>query len=242
MFTALRRIGIVAFIAIAFTLGLAGTVYLSLRSPEVSVPEIVGQHYLTGQSTLEGAGLNIRKRARRYKGDAKPDMILDQSPRAGEVVKKGQTVAVVVANEESGDKMPEATGDAAASDDAKPTPTPSPERNSNANTNAAQNENQNRDRRNKNSNKNTNANKNANNQNTNNQNASNRNRNTNNANANANSARNANRNANSDARNRNANTLTINRNANTNTNRVNANRNANTPRVNANRNTNRPTP
>jgi hypothetical protein len=237
MFTALRRIGIVVIIVIAFVLGLAGTVYLSLRSPEVQVPEVVGQHYLSGQSILEGTGLNIRKRARRYKPDAKPDTILDQSPHAGEVVKKGQTVAVVVANEESGDKMPEKTEDAPV-EEAKPTPNASPEkRNTDDNANTARNENRDRSNKNTNRNANKNTNKNANNQNAN-------NRNTNNANGN----RNANRNTNSDSRNRNnANTLTINRNANANRGNAN-NRNANTPRgnTNANRptntNTNRRTP
>ncbi|MGH9903643.1 MAG: PASTA domain-containing protein, partial [Pyrinomonadaceae bacterium] len=102
MWAALRRIGIVVAIGAAFVLGLTGTVYLSLRSPEVTVPDVVGQHYLAGETALGEAGLNIRKRARRFKSDAQPDTILDQSPRPGEVVKVGQTVAVVVSDEHSG--------------------------------------------------------------------------------------------------------------------------------------------
>ncbi|HEY0077316.1 MAG TPA: PASTA domain-containing protein [Pyrinomonadaceae bacterium] len=208
--TAIRRIAIVAAILIAFVVGLAGTVYLSLRSPEVKVPEVVGQHYLAGQNALESAGLNIRRRAKRFKGDAKPDTILDQSPRAGEVVKKGQTVAVVTADENSGKEIPVETPEPAETPSGKP-------QNAN-NTNAApRNENQNRDQRNRNSNRNTNRNGNANNRNANNQNNSNRNANQNsNRNANANNRNAGNRNANANgSRNTNANrstpTLNINR-------------------------------
>ena len=43
VFSALRRIGIVIAIAIVFVFGLATTVYLSLRSPEVTVPDVVGK-------------------------------------------------------------------------------------------------------------------------------------------------------------------------------------------------------
>ncbi|HEX8422421.1 MAG TPA: PASTA domain-containing protein [Pyrinomonadaceae bacterium] len=219
VFTAIRRIAIVAAILIAFVVGLAGTVYLSLRSPEVKVPEVVGQHYLSGQNALESAGLNIRRRAKRLKGDAKPDTILDQSPRAGEVVKKGQTVAVVIADENSGKEIPSETPEPVETPAGKP---------QNANTNAApRNENQNRDQRNRNTNRNANSN----NRNANNQNANNRNANNSNRNANQNSNRNANRNGNTNnANNRNAN----NRNANANGAR-NSNANRSTPTLNINR-------
>ncbi|MGA9998125.1 MAG: PASTA domain-containing protein [Pyrinomonadaceae bacterium] len=92
----LGRIGIIIGVAIAFFLGLAGTVYLSLRTSEVKVPDLIGKDRMTGESTLSDAGLNIRVRATRPATDAKPDTILAQLPHAGEVVKVGQTVAVDV--------------------------------------------------------------------------------------------------------------------------------------------------
>jgi beta-lactam-binding protein with PASTA domain len=94
--SAFSRLGIVVIIVVAFTFGLVGTVYLSLRSPKIQVPDIVNKQYLEGETTLEKAGLSMRERARRYKPDVAPGTILDQSPRAGEVVKAGQTIAVVV--------------------------------------------------------------------------------------------------------------------------------------------------
>ena len=92
--TVLKRIAIVIGIAIAFTLGLLGAIYLSLRSSETRVPDIVGKDRTAAESTISDAGLNFRVRATRPTSEAKPDTVLIQLPHAGEVVKVGQTVAV----------------------------------------------------------------------------------------------------------------------------------------------------
>ena len=94
--SAFGKLGVVALIAVAFAFGLVTTIYLSLRSPDISVPEVVNQSYFDGEKTLARAGLDIRERAKRYKPGVEPGRILDQSPRAGEVIKAGQTVAVIV--------------------------------------------------------------------------------------------------------------------------------------------------
>ena len=94
--SAVRRIGIVIAIAIAFLFGLATTVYLSLRSPEVTVPDVVGKDRFEAERVLGDASLNFRVRATRPSNQLKPNTILFQLPRAGEVVKAGQTVAMDV--------------------------------------------------------------------------------------------------------------------------------------------------
>lgn len=94
--SAFGKLGILALVAVLFAVGLLLSVYLSLRSPEVQVPDVVNQPYLDGGATLERAGLDIRERAARFKPGVQPGVILDQSPRAGSVIKAGQTVAVVV--------------------------------------------------------------------------------------------------------------------------------------------------
>lgn len=192
--SAFGKLGILAVIAVAFGIGLIGTVYLSLRSPEIQVPDVVNQSYVDGETTLGKTGLGIRERAKRYKPDVRAGIILDQSPRPGEVVKAGQTIAVVVSREpKEGEKPP-------SEEEEKKPQDANAQKNTNegaASENApAKNENQNRERRGKNTNKNTNAGKNANNQNSN-----NGNRNTGNANTNRNSnGANANRNRNTNAR------------------------------------------
>jgi hypothetical protein len=108
--SAFGKLGVVALIAVAFAFGLLTTIYLSLRSPNIQVPEVVNQPYYDGEKTLAKAGLDIRERAKRYKPGVEPGRILDQSPRPGEVVKAGQTVAVVVSRApKEGEKPPDET-------------------------------------------------------------------------------------------------------------------------------------
>ena len=92
--TVIKRVAIVVGIAIAFSLGLMGAIYLSLRSSETRVPDIVGKDRTAAENTISDAGLNFRVRATRPTSEAKPDTVLIQLPHAGEVVKVGQTVAV----------------------------------------------------------------------------------------------------------------------------------------------------
>src|SRR2546423_14992628 len=96
MLTVIKRIAIVIGIAIAFSLGLLGAIYLSLRSSETKVPDIVGKDRLAAENTISSAGLNFRVRATRPTSEAKPDTVLIQLPHAGEIVKAGQTVPVEI--------------------------------------------------------------------------------------------------------------------------------------------------
>ncbi len=106
--SAFGKLGVVALIAVAFAFGLVSTIYLSLRSPDIQVPEVVNQSYFDGEKTLARAGLDIRERAKRFKAGVQPGVILDQSPRAGEVIKAGQTVAVIVSRApKEGEKPPD---------------------------------------------------------------------------------------------------------------------------------------
>lgn len=190
--SAAGKLGIVAIVVVAFTFGLVLTVYLSLRSPKIQVPDVVNQQYLEGETTLEKSGLNMRERARRYKPDVPPGVILDQSPRAGEVVKAGQTIAVVISRARKEGEQPPSEE---VAEERKKEETGEARK---ANENASKNEN--RAPRNRNTNRNANANANGNrNANAPNVNAANRNTgnaNTRPANSNANRGGNTNRNAN----------------------------------------------
>jgi beta-lactam-binding protein with PASTA domain len=196
--SALRRFIIVIAIAITFLFGLATTVILSLRSPVVTVPQVVGKDRFEAESTLRSAGLNFRVRAARPSNQVKPDTVLFQLPRAGEEVKGGQTIAVDVSRPAKEGEASEglSTDDKAGKGN----------ENTNANTNessSAGNANESKPKRNKNTNNNGNAN--------------------NNRNANANRAR-----ANANNRNANSETNTENQNResdNSNSNRSNRNRN-----------------
>lgn len=169
-----RSITIVIAIVVVFLFGVATTVYLSLRSPETKVPDVVGKNRFDAEKILEEADLNFRVRAYRPSNQAQPDTVLFQLPRAGEVVKAGQTVAMDVSRPAKEGESPE-------------TVTPVDEPSENRNTNSSANANENKPRRPRNQNENANGNKNGN---------TNANANAKPANANANRAANTNANVN----------------------------------------------
>jgi beta-lactam-binding protein with PASTA domain len=166
----LRRLSIAIAIAILFLFGLGSTVYLSLRSPEVTVPDVMGKDRFEAERVLGSAGLNFRVRATRP-SQSKADTVLFQLPRGGEVVKAGQTIAMDISR-------PVKEGESSITPVPEPTPA---DKADNRNTNDSSAANENKPKRNKNTNKNANDNSNAN--------AGNRNANSNRpaANKNANS-------------------------------------------------------
>lgn len=169
-----RRLIIVVAIAIVFVLGLATTVFLSLRSPEVKVPDVVGKERSEAERVLGEAGLNFRVRKTPPSNQVKADTVLFQVPSGGEVVKVGQTVAMDVSR-------PPKEGE--ASDVAAPEKSPE-EKPTNTNEATSANENKPKRPRNKNANDNENANSNALNRNGNANRAATTNRNSNNGNTN----------------------------------------------------------
>jgi beta-lactam-binding protein with PASTA domain len=175
--SAFGRLGTIIAIALAFLLGMAGTVYLSLRSPEVKVPSIIGKDRQAAEDELGRAGLNIRVRATRYSADAKPNTVLLQLPHAGEVVKTGQTVAVDIsrAQAKEGESSTSIANEQQKQEDEEKTKS--------GNKNEAQ-ANANNQNANNSNNRNKNKNKIANNSNNRNANNANNRNNSNNANAN----------------------------------------------------------
>lgn len=137
-------------IAVVFLFGVATTVYLSLRSPEVKVPDVVGKDRYAAEKILADADLKFRVRATRPSNQTQPDTVVFQLPRAGEVVKTGQTVAMDVSRPTKEGESPE---------------TVTPEENTNDNRNASSssgNENKPRKPKPKNTNENANGNTNGN--------------------------------------------------------------------------------
>ena len=202
--SAAGKIAIVLAVIAAFVFGMFATVYLSLRTSEVKVPDVLGKDRLTAENMLDEAGLKLRVRGARPSAE-RPDTVLSQLPEAGQVVKAGIPVAVEISR-------PPKEGESVPVKEEPKQEAEKPAENSNSNQSpTATNTNQNRSQRNRNRNAN-NAN-NANGRNANNANA-NRGPNANrNANANANTPRNANGNRNANAA-PNANRTPSNQNAN----------------------------
>ena len=206
LLSALRKVGIAAAVVVVFLFGLVGTVYLSLRTREVKVPDITGKDRYTAEQELENAGLKMRVRGT-MPSASKPDLVLNQVPEPGLTVKEGIPVTVQVSRlPKEGESVPTATEEAQQQESAN-----KPPENENANQATAMNQNQNQNQS-QNQNKPKNKNKNSNNKNSNNSNNANKaNQNRNATSSNMNSNRNTNA--------RNANTLpNVNRTINPNTN------------------------
>jgi beta-lactam-binding protein with PASTA domain len=145
-----RSIAIIVAIALVFLFGVATTVYLSLRSPEVQVPNVVGKNRFEAEKILADADLKFRVRATRPSNEVQRDTVMFQLPRAGEVVKTGQTVAMDISREtKAGESSEKVTPD-------------EPAENRNTNSSANTNENKPKRPRPRNTNENANANGNTN--------------------------------------------------------------------------------
>jgi beta-lactam-binding protein with PASTA domain len=180
--SAAGKVGVVLAVIAAFVVGLLATVYLSLRTSEVKVPDVLGKDRLTAENMLDDAGLKIRVRGARPSAE-QPDTILSQLPEAGQVVKVGIPVAVEISRApKEGESVP--AKEEFKEEPGKPAENANGNANANANQSTATNQNQNRSQRNKNKNANNANGKNANNSNGANANrGANGNRNANNANA-----------------------------------------------------------
>lgn len=93
--SALGKLAFIALLLIAFVGAMAGVVYMSLSGSELRVPEIVGKDYVESEKELTALGLKIKRRADRPSTE-KMNTILEQLPKAGETVKTGQMILVVV--------------------------------------------------------------------------------------------------------------------------------------------------
>ena len=93
--SALGKLAIVGVLLLAFLGGMAGVVYISLSGSEIQVPEIVGKDFVESEKELAALGLKIRKRADRVSAE-QINTVLEQLPKAGETVKTGQWISVVV--------------------------------------------------------------------------------------------------------------------------------------------------
>src|SRR5215216_1373509 len=93
--SAITKLAALGFLLLAFGVGMAAVVYMSLVGAEIKVPEIVGKDFVESEKELAALGLKIRKRADRVSPESM-NTVLEQLPRAGETVKSGQWISVVV--------------------------------------------------------------------------------------------------------------------------------------------------
>jgi len=104
--SAIGKLAVVGVLLVAFLVGMAGVVYMSLTGAEVKVPDITGKDFVESEKELASLGLRIKKRADRESAD-KINTVLEQLPKPGETVKTGQMILVVVSKVgTTGDEAP----------------------------------------------------------------------------------------------------------------------------------------
>lgn len=104
--SAIGRLITIGVLLAAFLVGMGTVVYMSLSGNEIRVPEITGKDFVESEKELAALGLRIKKRADRPSTE-KINTVLEQLPRAGETVKSGQMILVVVAKAgEAGEVAP----------------------------------------------------------------------------------------------------------------------------------------
>ncbi|MCW5958739.1 MAG: PASTA domain-containing protein [Pyrinomonadaceae bacterium] len=103
---ALGKLVIVGVLAATFLFGMGGVVYMSLQGEEIKVPDLVGKDLNISEDELASLGLKIKRRAERF-SDQKQNTILEQLPKAGETVKTGQMILVVVSKQNPNGVVPD---------------------------------------------------------------------------------------------------------------------------------------
>ncbi|HMQ03448.1 MAG TPA: PASTA domain-containing protein [Pyrinomonadaceae bacterium] len=102
--SAIGKLIAVAVLLGAFLAAMAGVIVMSLSGEEITVPEITGKDFFESERELAALGLKIKRRADRPSGD-QINTVLEQLPKAGETVKTGQMIFVVVSKAgESGEE------------------------------------------------------------------------------------------------------------------------------------------
>jgi len=94
-FSAFGKLAVVVVLLFTFFAGMAAVIVMSLSGSVIKVPEIVGKDFVESEKELAALGLKIRKRADRVSTESM-NTVLEQLPKAGETVKSGQWISVVV--------------------------------------------------------------------------------------------------------------------------------------------------
>lgn len=106
-------------LATTFFISAGIVVFLSLKGKEVSVPNLLGKSEGDAEKMLEAEGLRLKVRNRATTEKTPANLISDQTPNSGTVVKAGQVVNVTISTGIEAKKE-----EAAATP--KPTATPRP--------------------------------------------------------------------------------------------------------------------
>lgn len=118
----------VALLALIFLGSAVAVMYFTLRGRSVEVPELTGKTEQAALETLEDAGLRMKIKGRAPSDKVDTNLVSDQSPAPGTIIKSGQLVRISISTgpPPTPTPTPKATPKPSPSPKLSPTPTPTP--------------------------------------------------------------------------------------------------------------------
>ncbi|HEX9001780.1 MAG TPA: PASTA domain-containing protein [Blastocatellia bacterium] len=118
----------VALLALIFLGSAVAVMYFTLRGRSVEVPELTGKTEQAALETLEDAGLRMKIKGRAPSDKVDTNLVSDQSPAPGTIIKSGQLVRISISTgpPPTPTPTPKATPKPSPSPGESPTPTPTP--------------------------------------------------------------------------------------------------------------------
>mgnify|MGYP000084191559 CR=1 FL=1 len=118
-----------ALLVAVFLLSAIAVMYLTLRGRSVEVPDLTGKTEEAAMEVLDDAGLRMKVRGRAPSDKVENNLVSDQFPTPGTVIKTGQLVRVSISTgmpppSPTPTPTPKPTPKPTASPDESPTPTP----------------------------------------------------------------------------------------------------------------------
>ncbi len=99
---------------IALLIAAAAVYFLTAGGDEVSVPGVTGQTVAEAEATLTEAGLELGTVTERANSEVTAGEIVEQDPKAGQMVEEGTRINVIVAAAPAGVEVPDVTGSSIA--------------------------------------------------------------------------------------------------------------------------------
>lgn len=119
----------VALLALIFFSSAFAVMYFTLRGRSVEVPDVVGKTEQAALDALDDAGLRMKLKGRAPNDKVAINLVSDQSPAPGTIIKTGQLVRISISTGPSPTPTPtpKPTPKPSPSPEESPTPKPTPQ-------------------------------------------------------------------------------------------------------------------
>jgi eukaryotic-like serine/threonine-protein kinase len=123
-----RQLLRVALLALIFLGSAFAVMYFTLRGRSVEVPDLIGKSERAAMETLDDAGLRMKIKGRAPSDKVDTNLVSDQSPAPGTIIKTGQLVRISISTgpPPTPTPTPKATPKPSPSPEGSKTPTPTP--------------------------------------------------------------------------------------------------------------------